>query len=170
MKKTLHKAASFFFMNSPPCVPPLCFAERGKFYIFSVWNKLAPMSFSKRFNFERIKLHVRELRRNLTPAEKVLWQELRNRRLSGYKFLRQHPILYRGNLIRYNYFVADFYCHEKRLILELDGSIHDTSEDYDRFRESELQEIGFHIMRIRNEELVNMKKVLQKISDFLSSN
>ena len=58
---------------------------------------------------------ARELRRNLTEAEKILWQELRNRKLGGFKFRRQHPI---------NKFVADFYCHEVKLIVELDGSQH----------------------------------------------
>jgi leucyl-tRNA synthetase len=126
------------------------------------------MSDNKRFDFRKIRKHAQDLRLNMTDSEKILWKELRSRKLSGFKFLRQHPILYSGNLKRYNYFVADFYCAAKKIIIELDGPIHDTSEEYDRFRESELQQIGFHILRIRNEELLNMKKVQQKISAYFS--
>jgi leucyl-tRNA synthetase len=125
------------------------------------------MFYYKKFDFKRIRSHTQELRHNMTDSEKILWEELRSRKLSGFKFLRQHPILYRGNLKRYNYFVTDFYCAQKKILIELDGPIHDTSEEYDRFRESELKGIGFHILRIRNEELVNMKKVLQNICLFI---
>jgi len=121
----------------------------------------------EKFDFRKIKNHVKELRKRMTEAEKILWKELRGRRLSGYKFLRQHPILYKGNLIRYNYFVADFYCDRKKTIIELDGPIHDTTNEYDSFRESELKDLGLHILRIRNEELVELNVVLWKIESFL---
>ena len=97
------------------------------------------MSNKKKFDLKKIRKHSQELRHNMTESEKLLWKELRNRKLSGYKFLRQHPILYNGNLIRFNYFVADFYCSEKKVVIELDGPVHDTSEKYDHFRDSELQ-------------------------------
>ena len=126
------------------------------------------MSENKKFDFKKIKKHAQDLRHNMTETERLLWKELRGRKLSGYKFLRQHPILYSGNLIRFNYFVADFYCDAKKTVIELDGPVHDTAKEYDQFRDSQLQEIGLHILRIRNEELQNMNKVLQKIVDFLS--
>jgi len=126
------------------------------------------MSNKKKFDLKKIRKHSQELRHNMTESEKLLWKELRNRKLSGYKFLRQHPILYNGNLIRFNYFVADFYCSEKKVVIELDGPVHDTSEEYDHFRDSELQQIGFHILRIRNKELQNMNEILQRITTFLS--
>jgi len=66
---------------------------------------------AKRFDSVRIKNHVRELKSNMTDSEKLLWKELKGRKLNGYKFLRQHLILYKGNLIRYNYFIADFIVH-----------------------------------------------------------
>jgi very-short-patch-repair endonuclease len=121
----------------------------------------------EKFDFRKIKNHVKELRKSMTESEKILWKELRGRRLSGYKFLRQHPILYKGNLIRYNYFVADFYCAIKKTIIELDGPIHDNTEEYDSFRESELKDLGFHILRIRNEELEELDIVVGKIKSFL---
>jgi len=104
----------------------------------------------------------------MTESEKLLWKELRGRRHLGYKFLRQHPILYGGTLIRYNYFIADFYCSEKKAVIELDGPVHEKSKEYDQFRDSELEELGLHILRIKNEELQDMSKVLQKITNLLS--
>jgi very-short-patch-repair endonuclease len=120
-----------------------------------------------RFDFREIKKRARELRNNMTESEKTLWKELRGRKLSGYKILRQHIILYKGNLKRYNYFIADFYCYEKKTVIELDGPIHDTTVEYDQFRDSELEEMGIHLLRVRNEELENMEKVLNKIKQFL---
>jgi len=70
-----------------------------------------------------IKKHARELRRNATGPEKLLWEQLRNRKLSGYKFLRQHPIIYKADYKGLNYFIADFYCDAKKAVIELDGSI-----------------------------------------------
>jgi leucyl-tRNA synthetase len=73
----------------------------------------------KKIDFKRIKKHAHKQRANQTDSEKLLWEEFRGRKLSGYKFLRQHPILYQGNLIRFNYFIADFYCSEKRWLSNL---------------------------------------------------
>jgi very-short-patch-repair endonuclease len=121
-----------------------------------------------KFNFAYIKKHAQDLRRNMTDSEKLLWKELRGRKLSGYKFLRQHPLLYKGNLIKYNYFIADFFCDAKKTIVELDGAVHDATEEYDTYRDLELQETGYHVLRIRNKELENMKEVLTKIELFLN--
>ena len=127
------------------------------------------MSDLRKFNFRVIKKHAQELRTNLTDSEKILWKELRGRKLSGYKFLRQHPILYKGNLVRFNYFIADFYCNEKKVVIELDGPVHDVNEEYDMFRDSELQNLGIRILRIKNEEIINMNEVLHKIKVFIDS-
>ena len=78
---------------------------------------------NKRELIEIAKIRCRELRKDSTPAEKKLWHELRNRKLSGWKFLRQHPIFYDLNG-KESFFIVDFYCHEKKLIIELDGEIH----------------------------------------------
>jgi very-short-patch-repair endonuclease len=56
-----------------------------------------------------------ELRSSMTPAEKILWSHLRNRKVLGFKFRRQHPV---------SDFIVDFYCHEARLVIEADGSVH----------------------------------------------
>jgi very-short-patch-repair endonuclease len=71
------------------------------------------------------------------------------------------------DLIRYNYFIADFYCNKKKVIIEVDGPVHEESGKYDDYRDSELEKLGMHILRIKNEELENMNEVLNKISTFL---
>ena len=125
------------------------------------------MGKSKYLDFKVIKKHARELRKNMTDSEKLLWKQLRNRKLSGYKFLRQHPILYKADFKGLNYFIADFYCDEKKTIIELDGPIHEKSKEYDLFRDSEMKEKGIQVLRIKNDNLKNQDEVLQKIKDFL---
>jgi len=126
------------------------------------------MSKYKKFDFIKITKHAKELRLNMTESEKMLWDELRGRKLSGFKFLRQHVILYKGNLNRYNYFIADFYCFEKKAVIEIDGPIHDHREEYDIYRDTEMKESGIRVLRIKNEELENMTEVLKKILVFLN--
>ncbi len=121
-----------------------------------------------KFDFKVIKKHAQDLRNNMTDSEKLLWKELRGRRLSGHKFLRQHPLIYKGNLIRYNYFFADFYCDAKKIVIEVDGPIHNKTEERDQFKDSELQELGIKVLRIKNKELENMEKVLRKILAFIN--
>ena len=125
------------------------------------------MSRRKKFDLDKIIQHSRELRKNSTEAEKILWNELRGRKLSGFKFIRQHPVLYSGNLYGYNYFVADFYCASKKAIVELDGPIHLDSLEYDEFRDTELKFLGYKILRIKNEDLQNMPETLNSILAFL---
>lgn len=100
---------------------------------------------------------ARELRKKPTRAEKVLWQKLRNRKLGGLKFVRQHPI---------GRYVTDFYCHELGLVVELEGSIHENldqrSYDADRFEEFENR--GLKILRFKNEMIrENIEAVLERI-------
>jgi very-short-patch-repair endonuclease len=72
------------------------------------------MGKGKYLDFKVIKKHGRELRNNMTDSEKLLWGKLRNQQLSGYKFLRQHPIVYKADYKGLHYFIADFYCAEKK--------------------------------------------------------
>jgi leucyl-tRNA synthetase len=124
---------------------------------------------SKNLDFRVVKKRARELRKNLTPSETILWGELRNRKLSGYKFLRQHPIVYNPDGLAVKHFVADFYCDIKKTVIELDGPIHETTLEYDQFRDSEILNLGLHILRIKNEELLDIKEVLNKIGTYLNS-
>jgi len=120
-------------------------------------------------DIKTIKKHARELRRNLTDSEKELWEQLRNRRLSGYKFLRQHPIIYKADYKGLNYFIADFYCDSKKTVIELDGLIHDEKEEYDKFRDEEMKLLGLHVLRLKNDELSNMNIVIEKIIFYLNT-
>ena len=104
--------------------------------------------------------NARELRRESTAAEDLLWQELRNRKLAGLKFRRQHPL---------NNYIADFYCSEKQLVIEVDGNIHNKPEikEYDEARTQDLTTMGIQVIRFTNEEIINnMPNVLQRIKDF----
>lgn len=111
---------------------------------------------------ERIKAHVRELRQRQTRSEEIIWEMVRNRKLVGKKFLRQHPVIY-SFYKRPLYFVADFYCAEAKLILEIDGSVHNYQEEYDSQREFILKQKGLTVLRIKNEELKNIENVKEKI-------
>jgi very-short-patch-repair endonuclease len=106
---------------------------------------------------------VRRLRRKMTPSEKILWEVLRNRKLCGVKFNRQHPIFYESVKNDHFFYVADFYCHEHKLVVELDGSVHDYQQEKDYNRDLILIETGLKVLHIRNEELRNMTKVKNKI-------
>ena len=86
------------------------------------------------------------LRRNETKAEKLLWEKLRNNQLGGLKFRRQHPV---------NIYIADFYCHKFKLIIELDGDYHNQEEQKqkDEVRTEVLRLNGLKIIRFKNEEV-----------------
>ena len=127
------------------------------------------MGKSNYLDIKTIKKHARELRRNLTDSEKELWEQLRNRKASGYKFLRQHPIIYKADYKGLNYFVADFYCASKKTVIELDGPIHEENKEYDQFRDEEMRMLGLHILRVKNEELSEMNTVIEKIIFYLNT-
>jgi very-short-patch-repair endonuclease len=127
------------------------------------------MSKSNYPDIKTIKKHARELRKNVTDSEKELWEHLRGRRLSGYKFLRQHPIIYKAEYKGLNYFIADFYCDAKKAVIELDGSIHDEKEEYDQFRDEEMKLLGLHVLRLKNEELSEMNITIKKIIIYLNT-
>ena len=99
---------------------------------------------------------AKELRRNQTPEEKILWQALRRNQLEGRHFRRQQVI---------DGFIVDFYCHSVGLVVELDGGIHDQQSDYDRERDEVLARRGIRVFRIRNAEIRrDLSAVLEKIA------
>jgi very-short-patch-repair endonuclease len=110
---------------------------------------------------------ARGLRQHHTLAEKLLWKQLRNRRFMNFKFLRQHPIFYKyNNTIKF--FIADFYCHELKLVIEIDGRIHDEQIDYDQKRTEIINTKKIKIVRFTNEEIfLNIELVLQKMKDII---
>jgi very-short-patch-repair endonuclease len=111
---------------------------------------------------------ARELRKNLTKEERMLWNELRNKKLNGYKFLRQHPIVYDSLEIPVKFYILDFYCNEKKVAIELDGEIHNSNISYDRKREFDIKMYGIRILRFKNHELKDMEEVKRRILEFLN--
>ncbi|MFN3666123.1 MAG: endonuclease domain-containing protein [Sediminibacterium sp.] len=110
------------------------------------------------------KYFARYLRKNQTPEESIIWQLLRNRKLDGFKFLRQHPIKVWETSGRFYFFYADFYCAEKKLVLEIDGLIHEKQKEYDASRDYIMNELGLKVLRILNDEVNHdINGTLQKI-------
>ena len=108
----------------------------------------------------RMRAMVREARHDPTPAEDLLWQQLRRKQL-GVQFRRQHPI---------HIFYADFCCPAADLIVELDGPIHDQQVERDQQRTEILEALGYRILRFTNTELLgNPSAVVAKISDAVNS-
>lgn len=105
---------------------------------------------------------ARRLRRRQTRSERIFWELVRNRRLAGLKFTRQMPFIFECDGKR-RFFVADFYCAEKKLVVELDGSIHDYQVEKDAARTAILESLGVQVLRIRNEELRDVAAVRARI-------
>jgi very-short-patch-repair endonuclease len=98
---------------------------------------------------------ARILRKNMTPQEVLLWERLKLKQICSLRFRRQHPI---------DFFIADFYCHEARLVIELDGEMHDMQKDYDDGRSAEMAKYFIKVIRFSNYEIDNnIEKVLKKI-------
>ena len=114
--------------------------------------------------YPQIKELTQKLRNNPTPSEVKLWRYLRKRQLGGRKFLRQHPIIHDSIGNEFFFFVPDFYCASEKLAIELDGKIHDYTIDKDTNRDKILANKNIRVLRIKNEELNNIEKVLHKIS------
>ncbi len=111
---------------------------------------------------------ARKLRREMTNEEKILWQRLRGRKFMGLKFLRQHPIVYDRINYEPKYFIPDFYCAEKKIVIEINGRIHDFQKQKDLNREEILEGAGIKVIRFKNEEInININEVLMKIGTFI---
>jgi very-short-patch-repair endonuclease len=106
--------------------------------------------------------NARKLRKQMTIPEKILWNALRNRRLDGVKFRRQHPI---------ERFVIDFYCREKAVTIEIDGKVHDQAEviKHDLERKRYLESKGVAILRFTNHRILkDLNGVLYEIHSALA--
>ena len=102
--------------------------------------------------FERAK----KLRNNVTPTQMILWGRLKER-FPGVRFRRQHPV---------SFYIVDIYCHAAKLVIEIDGSIHDLEEIKckDETRQQELEKLGLKVIRFTNNEILNnLESVLNTI-------
>ena len=103
------------------------------------------------------KIFARQLRKEPTKAEKIVWELLRNRKFMNLKFRRQYVI---------EGFLLDFYCHELRLGIEIDGSVHLRRKDYDRLRQEVIESENVKVIRITNKEIAeNKRSILGKIKE-----
>ena len=104
---------------------------------------------------------ARQLRKEQTHAEALLWRLLRNRQLLGFKFRRQH---------QFGDYVADFYCHEAQLVIECDGLVHDGNErwQHDQARDAYLIGHGLRVLRFTNEQVLqDTERIIEEISKYL---
>ncbi len=114
-----------------------------------------------------IKQTVRNLRKNSTKNETLFWEAVRNRKLNGKKFLRQHALQFVIDGKR-RFFIADFYCHEKKLVVEIDGTVHERQKDYDELRTYIINKLGIQVVRFKNEEIENnLEKVFKELKELL---
>lgn len=123
--------------------------ENHPYHDDSMWKGAPGEGFSK----------ARRLRKRMTRAEKLLWEKLRNKKVKGFKFRRQHPIAI---------YIVDFYCHELKLVIEVDGKYHNKIEQRlkDKERTQFIQFQGLQVIRFTNEEIINdLNTVLQKIEN-----
>ena len=109
--------------------------------------------------FEKARL----LRNNMTEAEEILWEKLKNRKIFKARFRRQHPI---------SIFIVDFYCHELKLVIEIDGGIHLNKEvaEHDEGREYDIEKFGIKILRFTNKQIFNnldlvLNEILRTVSE-----
>ena len=93
----------------------------------------------------------------MTTHEKLLWERLKLKQICGVRFRRQHPI---------DFFIADFYCHEARLVVEIDGEIHNHQREYDDGRSAEMERYFIKVIRFTNSEIEkNIKDVVKRIEN-----
>ena len=107
--------------------------------------------------WKRLKPVARQLRKEHTPAEKILWQHLRKRQVKGVKFRRQFAI---------DRFIVDFCSPAMRLIIEVDGPVHQYTQEHDAIRQQFLEQIGFMVLRFENKDVMtDLQRVLARIEE-----
>jgi very-short-patch-repair endonuclease len=96
---------------------------------------------------------ARQMRRDKTRAEERAWTQLKDRRTLGLKFRRQVPI---------DRYIVDFYCHEIRVVVEIDGGVHDRpgQAEWDAKKNHRLEELGYKVLRITNDDVLNQSDCL----------
>jgi len=104
---------------------------------------------------------AKALRKQMTLTESILWNRLNNKKILKVRFRRQHPI---------NNFMADFYYHGVRLVVEIDGEIHNSRVEHDEGRTAEMERFGIKVIRFRNDEVENnIEYIIQKIEEIVKS-
>lgn len=113
---------------------------------------------------------ARKLRKNSTPAEDIFWQAVRDRRFLQKKFYRQYPIFFDLHG-KESFFIADFYCFEEKLIIEIDGEYHLRQKGYDSLRTAIINLLNIKVIRFTNEQVINnLKSVLCEVEKIINGN
>ncbi len=101
-----------------------------------------------------VKQLCRDFRKKATKAERIFWESIRNRKIENKKFYRQHP-LYFDYHEKKRFFISDFYCHEEKLVVEIDGKIHEHQKDYDEMRTFIIESLQISVIRFTNDQIEN---------------
>jgi very-short-patch-repair endonuclease len=112
---------------------------------------------------KNLKALARELRKNMTDAERLLWSKIRRKQVRGYQFYRQRTI---GN------YIVDFYCPRAKLVIEVDRGQHYSQEgvEFDKLRDKKLANLGSRVLRLSNMDVLqNIDGVMEYIYDHLKS-
>ena len=116
-----------------------------------------------------ITTQTKELRKKSTKAERIFWEELRNRKFLNKKFYRQYAIIH-DILGKETFYIVDFYSFEEKLVIELDGEIHNFRLKQDNQKVDVLKSLGLRIIRFKNSEVENnVKGVMQKLKEFIGT-
>ncbi|MHB9027530.1 MAG: endonuclease domain-containing protein [Candidatus Latescibacterota bacterium] len=111
--------------------------------------------FQKTFSPDYVVELAREMRKDMTEAEKALWSRIRRQQVDGLRFRKQHPI---------GRYIVDFCCFDSRLIVEVDGGVHDKRKEYDQNRDAFLAGGGYTVLRFPNDEVLQrIEKVIEAI-------
>jgi len=98
---------------------------------------------------------AKTLRKKMTEAEKILWHRLKGKQMLRLRFRRQHPV---------DIFIADFYCHTAKQVIELDGEIHNEQSEYDKGRDAEMNRFDIEVIRFKNREILSdIESALERI-------
>ena len=125
--------------------PPLAFLRNGNL-----------MRKTIRGTSQELEEAARSMRRQPTQAEGVLWAALQKKQVAGLKFRRQHPV---------GRFVLDFYCASHKLVVEVDGAVHDAQQESDAERTRSLETHGYRVIRFQNDEVLrDLPSVLRRIA------
>ena len=111
---------------------------------------------------------IRALRRKSTPAEEKFWQVVRNRKIDGYRFYRQHPLEFEMDGVK-RFFIADFYCKQQKLVIEIDGGVHEQQREYDEYRSLVIEQLGMRVVRFTNEDVrYEIENVIERLRENLT--
>jgi very-short-patch-repair endonuclease len=129
------------------------------------------MSLDNKYELRKIaKYLARKMRSNPTSAEKKFWEYIRDRKFMNIKFRRQHPF-YFDYLGKETFYIVDFYSSEEKIVIEIDGKIHNFTKQKDKERTDILNLLGLRVIRFKNDEVENnIEEVLKKLELFINRN